>query len=240
MYHLLRAPFLLTFLLLCLPLARVRADAAPCSTEADPKVFLQKCWDKAHAEEQAGRPAEALAIYQQAFKQVPTPRLLWPIANLHLRLGHPQEGLRALGRYSAEIPAEELSSQQREEAVKLRRDLHDLEKQQDQKGSKAVVPPVTPPPELGLKAEPGPPIAPRFRAWKWVTLGAGIALIGAGAGVWAVDGRPTCNIEPVETQCQKILSTTPFAIPLVSIGAAALVTSGVMFVLDFRRRPHGN
>lgn len=222
-------PRVLLLTLSCLLLAAAaRAQPAPCSGAKDSKAFLQECRAKAQAEEAAGRLPEALRTYQETYRKVPTPRILWPMARLHLRLNQPQEGLEALGRYLTEMPPEELPLAERQEAARLKRELEQLRDQPE--------PPPAPLQVDLVRTQPVAPPPPRFRVWKWVALGAGLALIGGGAGLWAIDGRPTCDIEPADIRCPKILSTGAGAITLVTFGAAAVVGGVVMIALDARSR----
>lgn len=249
--------------LLCLAVcaagpARAGAPAPPCSAARGPRAFLQECRRKAQAAAEAGRPREALAIYREAYRQVPSPRLLWPIANLHLALRQPAEGLDALARYLHEMPPAEVPPGQYEEADRLQRRLEQLlqEPPRAQRPPEeprpapprprprptAAPPPAAPPPALPLVPVAAPPGGPpderppaRFRVWKWATLGLGLALAGSGAGLWAVDGTPTCDSDSPQTSCPKVLRTGPAGVALLSLGAAAVVGGVVLFSLDARR-----
>ncbi len=214
------------------------AEAQPvpsCSAAPDNRAFLQECREKAHDAEQAGRLPEALVIYRQAYQRVPTPRLLWPMARLHLSLRQPWEGLDALRRYLNEMPADEIDDAQRQQADQLRRDLERLQQDLAQKAEPRPAP-------ITLAPVIEPPIErprERFRVWKYVTLGAGLGMVATGASLWALDGRQSCDpsvLDP-QGQCPTMLSTTPAAIPLVAVGSAAVVGGVVMFVLDARARP---
>ncbi|MFI5289146.1 MAG: PEGA domain-containing protein [Polyangia bacterium] len=76
----------------------------------------------------------------------------------------------------------------------------------------------------------------RFRVIKWITLAAGLAAAGAGAGVWAIDGRPTCTLSGTQRQCPNLYDTAPIGAALVGVGGALLVTSVVMIALDHRAK----
>jgi hypothetical protein len=81
-----------------------------------------------------------------------------------------------------------------------------------------------PPPSVGSLA---PRRIPRWLVWS--TLGAGAALCGAGAGLWALDGR--------ETSDPRYLHDTRGAgIALVSVGATAIATSALLYLLDLPTR----
>jgi hypothetical protein len=72
----------------------------------------------------AGEPRQALAKLEEAFELLPTPTLLWPIAELRLQLGQPVEGLEALRRYRQDMaPADMEPGQQLADADKLEEKL---------------------------------------------------------------------------------------------------------------------
>jgi len=82
-----------------------------------------------------------------------------------------------------------------------------------------------------------PPVPParahgRFYVVKWVALAAGIAAAGAGAGLWAIDGNPTCSRSGTQLECPHVYDTLPVGAALVGVGGALLVTSVVMLALD--------
>ncbi|MCS6915408.1 MAG: hypothetical protein RMK29_16070 [Myxococcales bacterium] len=232
---------LLLVALTWLPLLHAdRACAAEgrCSSSRDPKQVLRECREKAEALLRAGDLRQALSVYEQAYREVPTPRLLLPIAELRLQLNMPQEGLHALDRYLEEMPPGELSAEQRAYAMELRQKLLDKRQKLPDKKSEMERQPALPslPEVREAEVREKEAASRRFRVWRWVLGGAGLLLVGVGAGLWAVDGRPTCNIEPRETECPKILQTTPAAIPLVSAGTVAMVGGVIMFALDARAR----
>lgn len=114
---------------LCLGLvatSRAAPTAAPVA-EADEDRFLQSGFTRAR--EQLGRnnPAEALVILEETYAKVPTPALLWPIAELQLRLVHPKEARAALDKYVAQVPPGKMpKGQQLPDVERLRGELHKL------------------------------------------------------------------------------------------------------------------
>jgi hypothetical protein len=90
--------------------------------------------------------------------------------------------------------------------------------------------------DVPLQAERSAPPVARFRVVKWITLAAGLAAAGAGAGVWAIDGRPTCTLSGTQKQCPNLYDTAPIGAALVGVGGALLITSVVMIALDHRAK----
>jgi hypothetical protein len=79
---------------------------------------------EAQTEQKAGNLKAALAKLQEAYQVLPTPTLLWPIAELRLQLVQPIEGLEALRRYRQEmVPAEMEPGQELSDADKLEEQL---------------------------------------------------------------------------------------------------------------------
>ncbi len=68
--------------------------------------------------------------------------------------------------------------------------------------------------------------------WKWVSLGIGIAGVGAGAALWALDGRQTCDKAEDYFQCPEHYDTGGPGIGLVVAGGVVLAGAALLFVLD--------
>ena len=74
----------------------------------------------------AGKLSLALTKYHAAYDTLPTPTLLWPIAELSLQLDQPLEGLTALNRYRQELtPAQMEPGQQLADVERLEKRLRE-------------------------------------------------------------------------------------------------------------------
>lgn len=107
---------------------------------------------------------------------------------------------------------------------------------------------VTPPPGMRVKEMdlrnpafanirtiPAPP-SRTLPILKWSFLGATVAG-GVMTGVlFALNGRPTCDLPDGDTQCPKILWTQPGAIAAATATGAFAATAVVLFVLDGRKK----
>lgn len=71
-----------------------------------------------------------------------------------------------------------------------------------------------------------------LRPLKWVTLVGGALAIGAGAALFAVDGRGTCTRAPGQLQCPDVYDTRTGGIVALAAGGALVVTSVVLFIVD--------
>lgn len=114
-------------------------DAAP--TQAQPTTsqtgapldedqLLQSSIKQAKTQIAAGELMQALRTLQAAYQRVPTPALLWPIADLHMRLQQPNEGLEILDRYVAQVRPDRMPPGQRLSDVEQLREQ--FQKQQAQ------------------------------------------------------------------------------------------------------------
>jgi len=88
------------------PLAEAGPPAAAPSgmSQEDEDQLLQNSIRQAKEQLALGNPADALKRLQSAYASVPTPALLWPIAELHRRLEQPIEGLATLQKYVEQVP----------------------------------------------------------------------------------------------------------------------------------------
>lgn len=81
-------------------------------------------YKEAQALKQAGNFRQALAKVQEAYSVLPTPTLLWPLADLHYLAKQPVDGLKALARYRREmVPAEMEPGQQIPDVERLEAQL---------------------------------------------------------------------------------------------------------------------
>lgn len=92
---------------------RAQPTAPQTGAPLDEDQLLQSSIKQAKAQVAAGELAQALRTLQAAYQRVPTPALLWPIADLHLRLQQPKEGLEILDRYVAQVRPERMPPGQR-------------------------------------------------------------------------------------------------------------------------------
>lgn len=65
------------------------------------------------------------------------------------------------------------------------------------------------------------------RIWRWITLGLGVAAVGASVPLFLLHGEGTCD----EASCPDEHNTLGAGIALAAIGGASLVTSAVLFLL---------
>jgi hypothetical protein len=76
--------------------------------------------------------------------------------------------------------------------------------------------------------------SPRFfsaRVFKWITLGLGVASLGTGIALMALDGGGTCEAGSGGLCPERYETMTP-GIVLTAVGGAALVSSGILFYVD--------
>jgi hypothetical protein len=71
-----------------------------------------------------------------------------------------------------------------------------------------------------------------LRPLKWVTLVGGALAVGAGAALFAIDGRGTCTPATGQRQCADVYDTRTGGIVALAGGAALVATSIVLFIVD--------
>jgi hypothetical protein len=104
------------------------ATGKPAATgkPVDEATAARNLYREAKEHSAAGRLSLALDKYREAFAVLPTPTLLWPIAELSLQLGQPVEGLDALQKYRQMMaPAEMEPGQQLADADRLEKRLRE-------------------------------------------------------------------------------------------------------------------
>jgi hypothetical protein len=84
-----------------------------------------------------------------------------------------------------------------------------------------------------------PARAERMSPWRALAISSlviGVVAIGAGAGLVAIDGQPTCSLPNPRQSCADVYNTVGGGGVLLAFGIASLATSGAMFYLDHRAR----
>lgn len=91
---------------------------------------------------------------------------------------------------------------------------------------------------VALKVDPLAVSARRLAVAKWSLLGVGIASAAAGGALLWLDGRQSCDDSALISSgtCPQSLSTLPFASAGLAVGAAALVTVPILYVLERNTR----
>jgi len=77
------------------------------------------------------------------------------------------------------------------------------------------------------------------RLFKWITLGAAVATIGAGIALMVMDGTETCDKVYDDELCPRRYETMTPGIALVAGGAALGSASGLLFYLDGKKKKAG-
>jgi hypothetical protein len=81
------------------------------------------------------------------------------------------------------------------------------------------------------RRDPKPRMLPRWA--EIVTVVAGVAVIGVGASLWAIDERcPNLDDPLTEPQCPRTYATKTAGIATVAVGGALLLTGGVLLTVD--------
>ena len=67
---------------------------------------------------------------------------------------------------------------------------------------------------------------------KWISLVGGVLAAGAGAALFAIDGKGTCTRAAGQTQCPDVYDTRTGGIVALAAGGALVVTGVILFVID--------
>jgi hypothetical protein len=90
--------------------------------------------------------------------------------------------------------------------------------------------------EVALALPPPPARNRALRPLKWVTLAGGVVALGAGAALFALDGRGTCARGDGQRQCPDVYDTRTGGIVALAGGGALVATSVILFIVDRPRR----
>lgn len=126
----------------------------------------------------SGQTQAALERYQAAYGVFPTPLLLWPMAQLHLELGHAEEGLAALRRFEEGVLPEQMPpGQGPAELQTVRARLLELQRPKAAATLSPLAPAALVTPVIAKQPEPRQPVYKKW--WFWGTLG----VVAAGTAV---------------------------------------------------------
>ena len=111
------------------PFAYAQAGSANSAATGQPNndaAMARNLYREARELSTAGKLSQALEKYREAFAVLPTPTLLWPIAELSLQLGQPVEGLSAIRQYRQMVaPTEMEPGHQSADADRLEKRLRE-------------------------------------------------------------------------------------------------------------------
>lgn len=96
------------------------------ASEREAKAQASTLYKEATELRRTGKPKDALRKLREAYTLVPTPTLLWPIAEVCFEANEPEEGLDALRRYREQMAPEEMEpGQQIADVEKLEQRLRE-------------------------------------------------------------------------------------------------------------------
>lgn len=230
----------MVLVMVCLGLAGGRASAD------DLKALAKREVNAGLAAQNAGHYDTAIAHYKNAYEAVPHPELLFNLGQAYRLKGDPDTALGYYRRYLAVEPNGRV-------ARDANRWVRELEKQIAQRASEPSAPvaprtaPVAPTPAEPHDAEPSAPRSP-LRTYAVITAasGGGLVIGGLVFGALARSKRNaaddlcgsdrSCDLETDRSRANRLLSQSRLrgniSTVAITIGAASLVTSGVLWWLD--------
>lgn len=198
----------------------------------------------------AGRYREALAEFEKGYAIYPAANLIFNMARCHEALGNTDLAIAHLERFLQQVdidPKDKLTAEKK--LSYLRR----------AKTRVVVEPSALDPASSGNQAQgagapaPAAPSKPvSFSPWQYVALGAGVALVGGGAVALVLGAKDQDEVaelnrkakagEPisraqVEDAQDKADTKKLIGSVLTGVGAASVITGGVLLVLELTRKP---
>ncbi|MFO0578447.1 MAG: hypothetical protein U1A78_30955 [Polyangia bacterium] len=229
-----------------MPVSVVGTAAA---AEKDPQAQASALYREATELRKAGRSKDALRKLHDAYALVPTPTLLWPIAEVSLEAGEPAEGLDALRRYREQMAPEEMEPGQKlADAERLELRLKERMTAQPNGGSLTGSTDPTAPVPGGTAFRPHP------LTWTAVALTGAVLLAATGIGAAAL-----VKTQDLEARCPDRLCLPSSDLPLANlnadvasqhslsiaaqalwgVGAALAVGTVTLVLVDWKRQQRG-
>lgn len=229
--------------------------AAPTQTrgssasEREAKAQASTLYKEATELRRTGKPKDALRKLREAYTLVPTPTLLWPIAEVCLEANEPEEGLDALRRYREQMTPEEMEpGQQISDAEKLEQRLRERQVAAANQAGTGGTQPGTDPTKATESYKPHP------LTWAAVSV-TGLVLLGA-TGVGAAALATTRSLQDqcpdricipsadttldqlnTDVSLQRKLSISSQV--LWGVGAALAVGTTALVIIDWKRQRSG-
>jgi len=164
----------------------------------------------------------AITAMQRAYKLKPVTRLLYNLGQAHRKLQQPREAITYFELYlktETKVP-EKAEAEVRGHLQQLRILLAEQEK-----ARVVVLRHSTPPPRW-------------LRPTGFTLLGVGVASLGIGAALWALNGQCVDTPAPPIENCDRVYTTLPLGASLVGVGGGLVLTS-VGFLIGSIQRGSG-
>jgi len=227
------------------------AEPPPARAAEDEVTKVEQLFAEGAALFNAGRFREALAEFEKAYAIYPAANLIFNMARCHEALGNTDLAIAHLERFLAQTdvdPRDRATADRKLSYLRRARTRIAVEGS----GSQAPAVPRSAGAEVSTAATPATPERVSYSPWHYVALGAGAALCGGGAvalvlgmkdqdEVAALNRRAKAG-EPItrpqiEDAQDKADAKKLIGYVLAGVGAASLITGGVLLVLELTSKP---
>lgn len=230
----------------------VRAQPRGAASSRDAQTQASALLRESMELRRAGKPKEGLRKLRDAYALVPTPTLLWPIAETCLEADQPAEGLDALRRYREQMTPEEMEPGQQ---------LADAERLEQRLRERQAGVPGSPGSTMALNAggtkdpeAPGAAYRPHGLTWAAVSLTGVVLLAATGVGAAALAKTESLNAMCPDRLCLPTAETPLEGLnadvstqhklsiagqALWGVGAALTVGTVTLVIIDWKRQQKG-
>lgn len=223
---------------------------SPARAAGDEVTKVEQLFAEGAALFNAGRFREALAEFEKAYAIYPAANLIFNMARCHEALGNTDLAIAHLERFLGQTdvdPRDRATAERKLSYLRRARTRTVLEG-----GGTRAAAAARSGAEVSTQAKPAAPERVSYSPWQYVALGAGVALCGGGAVALVLGMKDQDEVEvlnrrakagepitrpQIEDAQDKADTKKLVGYVLAGVGAASLITGGVLLVLELTSKP---